>query len=280
MQKQIDIVYKNQRFIAYWNGKSSYVVSNNISFEVFYEQDEEINGSVFHVITVNLKGDLVKLVYNPVCDNYWLCNMSGAPWLAANNIYKPIKCDTLKYITFPISKNGCSCLLKSALHYDNHISQEVTNSEKFIWENPQVFSKVRMENSDRENFVERYKDYKKFIVLQPENERFIRFLNWSHKQKYNVFYNFNLSLEDSRKEHEWSMPLITINPYYCDQHALSQDAHIEQYVNLFYNGDKSEFDKDVEIVQLKDLPEWFAETFKAPMIMNNIDKPEDWLYKF
>lgn len=279
-KNQISIAYQQMRLTAFWDGKSSYITTGGAKFEFFYEKDEIINNSVFHVIAVVINNNFGKLIYNPISDNYWFCNMVGCPWITPNNIYYPIKCETLNYIGFPIPKNGCSCILKSALYYDTFISNEAAKSEKFIWEDANIYSNVRMKVNSRENFIDNYKNYKKFIVIQPENERFIRFLNWSHKRRYNTYYNFDLSLENSKKEHEWALPLITIDPYCSDQHAITQSVHIKQYIDLFYAGDKKAFDKDVEKVQLKDLPEWFSNTFGKPMITNNIDKPEDWLYKF
>lgn len=279
MKEKINLMYNGNVLDCRWNGVDSYILPNG-NFTYLNEQNEVINSKEFNVVNLIYDGELVKFVYNPISNNYWFCNSHGIPWIMPKNIYQPVKCDKLKYIVFPIPKNGCSCLVKSALFYDGHISPEYTESNEFIWGRADLTSKIRMAVVTRENFVERYKDYKKFIVLQPENERFIRFLNWSHKHRYNKFYNFNLSLNESRREHEWSLPLVTSNPFCCDEHAVTQDTHVKMYIDLFFNGDKEAFDENVEVVQLSELPEWFEKTFGEKMIMNNIEKPEDWLYKF
>lgn len=230
-------------------------------------------------IAVKMDNSLSYLVHNPYSNEYILTNSNKVPYLYVANHYEIVKCDKLKYIGFMIAKNGCSCLLKSALVYDEIMKNE---DDRFIWEvvNEKGYRNQVVFNGERARQVlENYKDYKKFIVLQDEKERFMKYINWTHKNKYNTLLDLNLSKHDSLMEHIWAQKLFAKDRWVCDPHAISQDQYLHEFVRQYFDNDKEKFEKEVEIVALDNLKTWFEKQFGVPMIMNNIDSEEDKIYK-
>lgn len=224
-----------------------------------------------------------KLVHNPVSGNWHLADASGRLGVWNGNYCQIVKCDDLKYICFIISKNGCSCILRSALEYDGLFGD--TSEDKFIWHQTAIANYwcngtlFRGESARKVLDDPRYKDYKRFIVLQDERERFIKFINWTHKRRYNPYVDLSLSREDSFREHVFLHPYFSRDTYVCDQHALPQGKHVDACITQLYGGDVARFWSEVEPVGLDDLREWFCDTFGRPMLMNNIDSEEDKLYR-
>ncbi len=70
------------------------------------------------------------------------CNEAKVPNIYIDNHIQIIKCDSLKYIAFPIAKNGCSCLIKSALVYDGIDTAE---NNDFIWQNYSKYLEIQQE---------------------------------------------------------------------------------------------------------------------------------------
>lgn len=223
------------------------------------------------------------LVHNPVSGNWHLADASGRLGIWNGNYCQIVKCDALKYICFIISKNGCSCILRSALEYDGLFGN--TSDDKFIWHQTAAAhywcdgTLFRGDSARKMLDDPRYKDYKRFIVLQDERERFIKFINWTHKRRYNPYVDLSLSREASFREHVFLHPYFSHDTYVCDQHALPQGRHVDAFIVQLYGGDASRFWRDVEPVGLDDLREWFGDTFGKPMLMNNIDSEEDKLYR-
>lgn len=218
------------------------------------------------------KGYLVKDMY---AHRYALAD--GEKRLPVNNydFCMIVKCDLLKYVCFIIPKNGCSCILASALKYDYGIS----TPGKHVWgvsvQNCVVPSAVASALFSQG----RYDGYKKFIVVQDEYERFIRFINWTHKAKYNKFLDLSLTKHDSFMEHLALYPYMSRDMQSGDEHSVPQNLYIDTAVARMYAGNRTMWDADVERVMLSDLKGWFENTFNAPMVMNNIDRPKDELFK-
>lgn len=230
-------------------------------------------------IAIRMGSNLSYLVQNPFTKEYILTDSNKIPYLYVANHYEIVKCDKLKYIGFMIAKNGCSCLLKSALVYDGIMEN---TEDRFIWEvvNEKGYrNQVVFQGERAKQIIENYKDYKKFIVLQDEKERFMKYINWTHKNKYNTLFDLNLSKHDSLMEHIWGQRLFANHTWVCDPHAISQNRYLKEFVRQYFGGDKEKFMNEVETVHLDDLKTWFEKQFGVPMIMNNIDSEEDKIYK-
>lgn len=217
-------------------------------------------------------------VYNPWQNVFILCNEAKVPNIYIDNHIQIIKCDSLKYIAFPISKNGCSCLMKSALVYDGLDNGE---NDHFVWMNYSNTSKMCFYDGAARVILndEKFKDYKRFIVVQDEHERFIKYINWTHKNKYNKLFDLSLPKHESFMEHIWFQKIMAAHPYIYDQHAVSQKFHIKEIIRQLYKSNSERFNQEVEQVQLDNLKDWFQNQFGKPMIMNNIDSEDDKLFK-
>lgn len=254
------------------------------------------DGSVLHsdmmdisVLGEDEDGDIVcshgnttrYLINNRISDRYMLTDPAKRLPVRIFNFCQVIKCDSLKYICFIISKNGCSCILKSALEYDG-IQKIPENS--FAWEAVYYDSNGKAPcvhiGYDIKTLLEsdKFKDYKKFIILQDEHERFMKFINFSHKKHYNKYVNMTLDKDASFDEHIFLYPYFTKSIFACDQHALSQRAHIMEVIRQVYGGDQDRFMDDVEFVHLDNLKDWFKDAFGKDMLLNNMDSKWDMKY--
>lgn len=259
-------------FFTFNEEKNEVVFDEGVKYEVIGKDDD---GSLF-VKTSNYTA--AYFVYNPWQGIYLYCNEAKVPNIYIDNHIQIIKCDSLKYIAFPIAKNGCSCLIKSALVYDGIDTAE---NNDFIWQNYSKTSKMTFFGGEARAILnnEKYKNYKRFIVLQDEQERFIKYINWTHKNKYNKMFDLSLPKHESFMEHIWMQKIMTAHPYIYDQHAASQKLHIKEFIRQLYEGDEEKFNQEVERVHLDNLKDWFQDQFGKPMIMNNIDSEDDKIYK-
>lgn len=181
-------------------------------------------------------------------------------WFVRANI-----CHKLKFISFIISKNGCSSILKTSMVHDG--TYDTIQDHSFIWNNPQYcFEKNVIQNIAK---CHAYPDYIKFVVLEDPFKRFLRWLNWSWKNKYNKYYNFNLSKEDFIKEHLWSLPYITRELVCCDEHVIQQEKYFEHIRKEGF---------EPLVVQLSDLPIFFKNQFGVELIKNNVSSPSERIF--
>lgn len=144
---------------------------------------------------------------------------------------------------------------------------DTIQDHSFIWNNPQYcFEKNVIQNIAK---CHAYPDYIKFVVLEDPFKRFLRWLNWSWKNKYNKYYNFNLSKEDFIKEHLWSLPYITRELVCCDEHVIQQEKYFEHIRKEGF---------EPLVVQLSDLPIFFKNQFGVELIKNNVSSPSERIF--
>lgn len=238
---------------------------NEPVFEVF-EEGEGFMG-------VLGQNDYRQLRQNPATKEWWLLDSIGTPFIVPKNHYLPFFCTKHKWVSYVIGKNGCASLLKSALWYDGDITLQQKNDNKFVWEHyMQECGKHRVGYLQAKNIP---KDFKKFIVLSDPIERVVRWMNWVYRFKYNKWYTYDQPKEKLVEELIWSLQLTTKHPFKSDSHVLPQSEFIKNITKLFYDGDSALFDKEVERVDLKNLQEFYRDTFGEPFVLNNISKPED-----
>lgn len=232
-------------------------------------------GMEIEKINVLFGKQLGSLVKNPITGEWWVLDHYGSPWIIGDNHYRPIICHKQKWICFIIPKNGCSSIVKSAHYYDGDLTDEEFKSDMFIWDArfTERNERRKMEYHEVKMIDSAYSDYKKFIVLTDEKDRVMRWINWNSKHQYNKFYSYGLSDDDLLEEFFWSMKFIAFaNPNVCDQHLLPQRCFIEKWNILYENM------KDVEVVQLSELPVWYEKAFGSPLIKNNVTSPSEKRY--
>lgn len=214
---------------------------------------------------------------NPVTNEWWLLDSDRTPFIVAMNYYRPVYCGKHKWMCHTIGKNGCASLIKSALWYDGRMTEEQRDGNEFVWgDYPSLCSGQKLTfDMTKMSLPE---DWKKFIVVSPPLERFARWVNWVLKNRYNKYYSFDLPKDKFLDEVVWSYPLVTSHFLKCDPHALSQETFIERIVQMYYGGDRERFNREVERVELKDLKEFYLDTFKEPLILNNVSRPEERVY--
>lgn len=89
------------------------------------------------------------------------------------------------------------------------------------------------------------------------------------ENKYNKYYNFNLSKEDFIKEHLWSLPYITRELVCCDEHVIQQEKYFEHIRKEGF---------EPLVVQLSDLPIFFKNQFGVELIKNNVSSPSERIF--
>lgn len=235
------------------------ITSPNMNLEIkIYHEDEQ-------GFYVDYQNQVYRLEYNPISKNYWFMYLNKTPFIRGCWFVRANICHKLKFISFIISKNGCSSILKTSMVHDG--TYDTIQDHSFIWNNPQYcFEKNVIQNIAK---CHAYPDYIKFVVLEDSFKRFLRWLNWSWKNKYNKYYNFNLSKEDFIKEHLWSLPYITRELVCCDEHVIQQEKYFEHIRKEGF---------EPLVVQLSDLPIFFKNQFGVELIKNNISSPSERIF--
>lgn len=219
---------------------------------------------------------------NPATGEWWLMNGDGLPRIIPKNYYYAMKCGRQGWLTFPVPKNGCASLLKSALHYDGQLTTAETKGDEFAWA---AFNQKRRAveiplerfKATREALLE---SHRAFIVSSPERERVLRWMNWVNTNRYNKFYTYDLPPEKLAEEILWSHAFVTKDPYICDPHAVSQRVFRQRFADILFDGDREGFDKRVETVELKDLPSFYRDAFGAELVKNNITPEARKIFKW
>lgn len=172
------------------------------------------------------------------------------------------------YLDCGISKNGTSSILASIMSYDFEVPFD---NEKKIWKQHGVYRSYNPQfrligNDFRPEDMERFEGYRKFIVLRDPMDRFISFINNTHKEDE---YRYLIKMTDSPEKYVDSVLRIfpkMINyeskDLRYDKHAVPQRVYYEKYRAIF--GDS------LEVVWLKDLPEFFEGITGLPLVKNNV----------
>lgn len=126
---------------------------------------------------VDIKGKRYYLVYCPITQEYWLMDDKKTPCITSKPyIYRPLQCQHDNYICHTISKNGCASVLKSILWADGKISKAEKVSNAFIWASYRDYPYYQGD-------IDAYGGTR-FIALQPEKDRIIRWANWLNTNRY------------------------------------------------------------------------------------------------
>lgn len=264
MERQIIIRDEANRLNGVLVEDGLFIPSIQRTLEVVDEDDEGIN--------VIYEKNHLKLVENPVTREWWLLDGNGAPRIIPKNNFRPLVCKNLKWIALPIPKNGCASLLKSALYYDNYITEPERSDNEMAWV---AFNKKRSlvelpYYKARDGGMLTDGTHKVFMVVSDERSRLLRWMNWQNTNRYNKFYSYDLPTEKLVDELLWSRRFITKGFYTCDQHALSQKVFTDRFCELYFKGDKELFERSVERVDLKELPEFFLKNFGKQLVKNNV----------
>lgn len=264
MQKAIIIRDEVNSLPAVIRNDGVFVPAINKSLEVVGEDEEGIG--------VIYEKHHLKLIENPVTGEWWLMNGDGSPRIVPKNNFRPLVCKAHGWVTLPVPKNGCASLLKTALHYDNYITDAETKSNEMAWV---AFDKKRSlvevpYYEVKESGILSNGSFKVFIVVSDERSRLLRWMNWQNTNRYNKYYTYSLPPEKLADEMLWSRKFITRGLCGCDQHALGQKVFVERFRDMFFNGDQALFDRCVERVDLKELPDFYIKSFGKPLIKNNV----------
>lgn len=114
-----------------------------------------------------------------------------------------------------------------------------------------------------------YRDYKHFIILENDIRRFIRTLNFEIVCYMQEYWSNDLPNDLLLKERLWGLKYFK-----DDEHFIPQEEYIEKVIEQFFGGSVEDFEKTVEIVSLKEFPDWFKKTFGVERILKNVN-PDD-----
>lgn len=162
-----------------------------------------------------------------------------------------------------ISKDECEPIVSSLLKYD--FNEEYT--DKKLWLKA-ISDKLSNNHLLFEYFTasenDKFKDYKKIIVLSNPLDRYISFVN----HIYNVNeYNYLVDKQEQDKVKLTNQILmlwqrmINISSHKYSKHAIPQRFYYEGYKTLFGN--------DLNVVFIEDLPNYYKELTGNELISNN-----------
>ena len=177
-----------------------------------------------------------------------------------------------KWCSCVISKNGCSSILSSILKYDDG---EVFDENVKIWKQDDmrhIWGKhIITFDSASQVDRERFAGCRKFVILRDPFDRFISFINNSHKEEeYDCLFDKSLSPERYVDSVLRSYPYMirhTDPDRRYDKHAIPQRVYYEEYRRLF--GD------ELEVVMISDLPDYFKELTGSSLVRNNVTRSSE-----
>lgn len=229
---------------------------------------------------------------NPITGQWWMLRDSDICPTISKTFEVPTRfvvCHKLKYVSLIIPRNGCSSLVSSALYYDNKIDAEfvkqMNEKRHQIWlykkGDKKLVNAVRVPVTEIEEIENgKYKDYKKFIVVDDERHRYVRWMNRLLSNHYNPQVDYDLSDDKLFDELTWMYQYCNGKGsiYQCDEHAMPIRRYKEIASKTFKDSDF--FSREFEEVELKNLRTWFKDNFDAPMIENNVSTPEERKWKW
>ena len=119
--------------------------------------------------------------------------------------------------------------------------------------------------------MQSFAGYRKFIILRDPFDRIVSFINNTYKEvEYDYLFNKSLPPE------KYVDSVLRMFPYMIhhtrpdrryDKHAIPQRVYYEMYKQVV--GD------ELEIVNIKDLPEYYQQLTGHPLIKNNVTKPSE-----